>query len=77
MKTSWDEVYLDMTTNLELGEAIADKLGGYVAKTGVPRAQLSRRTHLTRDKEADICFTTYYLMRGSQKTSPFPKGSTR
>jgi len=24
-----------MTTNLELGEAIADKLGGYVAKIGV------------------------------------------
>ncbi|KAG0635439.1 hypothetical protein HOY80DRAFT_981978 [Tuber brumale] len=33
-KTSWDEVYLEMTTDLELGKAIADKLGGYVAKTG-------------------------------------------
>ncbi|PUU82778.1 hypothetical protein B9Z19DRAFT_966629 [Tuber borchii] len=33
-KTSWDEVYLDMTSNLELGEAIADKLGGYISKTG-------------------------------------------
>lgn len=66
-----------MTTNLELGEAIADKLGGYVAKTGVHRAQLSRKTHLTRDKEADISFTTYYSMRSLQKTSPFPKESTR
>ncbi|CAZ84836.1 unnamed protein product [Tuber melanosporum] len=33
-KTSWDQVYLEMTTDLELGKAIADKLGGYVAKTG-------------------------------------------
>ncbi|RPA97165.1 class II aaRS and biotin synthetase, partial [Choiromyces venosus 120613-1] len=33
-KTSWDEVYLEMTTDLELGKAIVDEIGDYVVKTG-------------------------------------------